>query len=219
MMTKLPLTLWFAAVHLIVSAKIGISFGANSAATHHRLRGQAADMATTTADKHQDHGGNGVGTHQETALTAAGRDATTERCYGTAGCVLRRHPRPRLRRARHPSLVPRSHGELLRVVPSGIAPRKLKLEPASRASASVRSRVAPSSRVSPGAASCDRAGPSQPKSARARDRLQPSGNAHFRVGPTGGAHETPGPMVCQHDARQHQVRRSECTWVWRVLST
>ena len=51
--TKLPLTLWFAAIHLIVTAKNGVS----SVELGRRLGGQAADGLGHEA---QDHGGDGA---------------------------------------------------------------------------------------------------------------------------------------------------------------
>ena len=122
--TKLPLTLWFAAVHLIVTAKNGIS----SVELGRRLGVKQPDRLDHEA---QDHGGDGAarGRHARcrggwrwTMLTSAAR------APAASGAVARRARRPSWRRS----------------PPAPRAGRARSSWSRSRASASARSRAAPS---------------------------------------------------------------------------
>ena len=156
--TKLPLTLWFAAIHLIVTAKNGIS----SVELGRRL---GVKQPTAWDREAQDHGGDGAARGGDAAY-GAGRDGRRLSRRG----ALRRQAGPR-RGGQTPFVAAVSTS------PEG-RPRKLKLVPVFRKREIARGEhwLAPGAAVVTDGLGC-----------YSTSRLQPSGNPH-RVGPTGGLH-------------------------------
>ena len=123
--TKLPLTLWFAAIHLVVTAKNGIS----SVETRRPSRGQAADGLGREA---QDHGGDGAARGGDTAYGAGLRWTTPI----SAECAP----------AASGAAAPAGKTPFVAAVSTSSEgrPRKLKLAPVKGFQQAARSRAAPS---------------------------------------------------------------------------
>ena len=177
--TKLPLTLWFAAVHLIVTAKNGIS----SVELGRRL---GVKQPTAWTMKHKIMA---VMARREADTPLSGRvemdDAyLAARAPAASGAVARRARRPSWRRS----------------PPAPRAGRARSSWSRSRASASARSRAAPSAGWPPEARS-------SPTACAAGTRSTGSSEAIARSAPApGGRPPAWGLQMGQHDARQHQER-------------
>ena len=176
--TKLPLTLWFAAIHLIVTAKNGIS----SVELGRRL---GVKQPTAWAVKHRIMA---VMARREGETRLTGR---VEMDDAYLGGVRSGGKRGRGAAGKTPFVAAVSTS------PEG-RPRKLKLVPVKgfrkrEIARGAKHWLAPGAAVvTDGLGLLERT---------RRDRLQPSGNPH-RVGPTGGPHGA--VQMGEHDARQHQ---------------
>ena len=178
--TKLPLTLWFAAIHLIVTAKNGIS----SVELGRRL---GVKQPTAWAVKHKIMA---VMARREGETALTGRVEMDDAYLGGVRSGGKRGRRAAGKTPFVAAVSTSAEGH----------PRKLKLAPVKgfRKREIVRGAkhwLAPRRGVCDGWAGL--------LERTRRDRLQPSGNPH-RVGPTGGPHSA--VQMGQHDARQHQVR-------------
>ena len=178
--TKLPLTLWFAAIHLIVTAKNGIS----SVELGRRL---GVKQPTAWAVKHKIMA---VMARREGETALTGR---VEMDDAYLGGVRSGGKRGRGAAGKTPFVAAVSTS------PEG-RPRKLKLAPVKgfrkrEIARGAKHWLAPGAEVVTDGLGC--------WSALDEDRLQPSGNPH-RIGPTGGPHGA--VQMGEHDARQHQVR-------------
>ena len=178
--TKLPLTLWFAAIHLIVTAKNGIS----SVELGRRL---GVKQPTAWAVKHKIMA---VMARREGETPLTGR---VEMDDAYLGGVRSGGKRGRGAAGKTPFVAAVSTS------PEG-RPRKLKLVPVKGFRKREIARGA-KHLAGPRRGGCD--GRLGLLERTRRDRLQPSGNPH-RVGPTGGLHGA--IQMGEHDARQHQVR-------------
>ena len=178
--TKLPLTLWFAAIHLIVTAKNGIS----SVELGRRL---GVKQPTAWAVKHKIMA---VMARREGETALTGR---VEMDDAYLGGVRSGGKRGRGAAGKRPFVAAVSTS------PEG-RPRKLKLAPVKdfRKREIARGRQA---LAGPRSGGCD-GRPGLLERTR-RSRLQPPGDPH-RVGPTGGPHGI--VQMGEHDARQHQER-------------
>ena len=178
--TKLPLTLWFAAIHLIVTAKNGIS----SVELGRRL---GVKQPTAWAVKHKIMA---VMARREGETALTGR---VEMDDAYLGGVRSGGKRGRGAAGKTPFVAAVSTS------PEG-RPGKLKLAPVKGFRKREIARGA-QALAGPRSGGCD-GRPGLLERTR-RDRLQPSGNPH-RIGPTGGPHGA--VQMGEHDARQHQVR-------------
>ena len=177
--TKLPLTLWFAAIHLIVTAKNGIS----SVELGRRL---GVKQPTAWAVKHKIMA---VMARREGETALTGR---VEMDDAYLGGVRSGGKRGRGAAGKTPFVAAVSTS------PEG-RPRKLKLAPVKgfrkrEIARGAKHWLAPGAAVVTDGLGCWSALDS---------RLQPSGDPH-RVGPTGGPHGA--IQMGEHDARQHQER-------------
>ena len=174
--TKLPLTLWFAAIHLIVTAKNGIS----SVELGRRL---GVKQPTAWTVKHKIMA---VMARREGEKRLAGR---VEMDDAYLGGVRSGGKRGRGAAGKTPFVAAVSTS------PEG-RPRKLKLAPVKGFRSARRQALA-------GPRRGGRDGRPGLLERTRRGRLQPSGDPH-RVGPTGGPHGI--VQMGEHDARQHQER-------------
>ena len=176
--TKLPLTLWFAAIHLIVTAKNGIS----SVELGRRL---GVKQPTAWAVKHKIMA---VMARREEETALSGR---VEMDDAYLGGVRSGGKRGRGAAGKTPFVAAVSTS------PEG-RPRKLKLVPVKgfrkrEIARGAKHWLAPGAAVVTDGLGCW----------SALDEIASSGNPH-RVGPTGGPHGA--VQMGEHDARQHQVR-------------
>ena len=178
--TKLPLTLWFAAIHLIVTAKNGIS----SVELGRRL---GVKQPTAWAVKHKIMA---VMARREGETALTGR---VEMDDAYLGGVRSGGKRGRGAAGKTPFVAAVSTS------PEG-RPRKLKLAPV-KGFRKRGDRARRQALAGPRSGGCD-GRPGLLERTR-RGRLQPSGDPH-RVGPTGGPHGI--VQMGEHDARQHQER-------------
>ena len=178
--TKLPLILWFAAIHLIVTAKNGIS----SVELGRRL---GVKQPTAWAVKHKIMA---VMARREGETALTGR---VEMDDAYLGGVRSGGKRGRGAAGKTPFVAAVSTS------PEG-RPRKLKLAPVKGFCKREIARGA-KALAGPRRGGCD-GRPGLLERTR-RSRLQPSGDPH-RVGPTGGPHGI--VQMGEHDARQHQER-------------
>ena len=179
--TKLLLTLWFAAIHLIVTAKNGIS----SVELGRRL---GVKQPTAWAVKHKIMA---VMARREGETRLTGR---VEMDDAYLGGVRSGGNRGRGAAGKTPFVAAVSTS------PEG-RPRKLKLAPVKGLLPQARDCAWRQALAGPRRGGCD--GRPGLLGRTRRDRLQPSGNPH-RVGPTGGPHGA--IQMGEHDARQQQVR-------------
>ena len=176
--TKLPLTLWFAAIHLIVTAKNGIS----SVELGRRL---GVKQPTAWAVKHKIMA---VMARREGETALTGRVEMDDAYLGGV--------RSGGKRGRGGQNALRGGG----LDQSRGAPAQAEAG-AGQGLPQARDRAWRQALAGPRRGGCD-GRPGLLERTR-RDRLQPSGNPH-RVGPTGGPHGA--VQMGEHDARQHQVR-------------
>ena len=178
--TKLPLTLWFAAIHLIVTAKNGIS----SVELGRRL---GVKQPTAWAVKHKIMA---VMAQREGETALSGR---VEMDDAYLGGVRSGGKRGRGAAGKTPFVAAVSTS------PRG-APAQAEAG-TGQGLPQARDRAWRQALAGPRNGGCD--GRLGLLERTRRDRLQPSGNPH-RVGPTGGPHGA--VQMGEHDARQHQVR-------------